>query len=305
MQIPDYFCVKAARTFGEAGVEWLQSLPATLSRCQNDWHLTDVAPFDDLSINLVCTASSAVHGDVILKIAGPHDERITEMTALRLYGGRHACQCYECDQQTGAMLLERILPGHTLRALPDKRDQLEVGADLLATLPIPIHEDHGLPLYGDWISRAIAITKTRYAPGPRLIRLMSAAESLYRQVCPNDAPRALLHGDLHHENMLQCADGQWKAIDPQGVIGAPFFDSARFIENHAIGRDEVLSVDTLDESVTLIRERLGVGRHLIGAATFVLHLLSTCWGLQMSYGHQRILKQISECEQMLEYTTSS
>ena len=33
-------------------------------------------------------------------------------------------------------------------------------------------------------------------------------------------PQMLLHGDLHHWNILSDADRGWMAIDPKGVIGA-------------------------------------------------------------------------------------
>ena len=40
----------------------------------------------------------------------------------------------------------------------------------------------------------------------------------------------LLHGDLHHDNVLRHEDG-WLAIDPKGFIGDPVFDVCAFIHN--------------------------------------------------------------------------
>jgi streptomycin 6-kinase len=40
----------------------------------------------------------------------------------------------------------------------------------------------------------------------------------------------LLHGDLHHDNILQNGD-DWMVIDPKGVIGEPAFEIAAFIRN--------------------------------------------------------------------------
>ncbi|WP_269930216.1 aminoglycoside phosphotransferase family protein [Aminobacter sp. HY435] len=40
----------------------------------------------------------------------------------------------------------------------------------------------------------------------------------------------VLHGDLHHENVLH-GDRGWLAIDPKGLIGDPGFDAANFFYN--------------------------------------------------------------------------
>ena len=92
MQIPQYFLENAARQFGDAGPGWVQRLPDLLAHCQRTWRLSGCVPADNLSINLVCYARSEIHGDVVLKIEGPHSERFTEIAALQLYGGRRACR---------------------------------------------------------------------------------------------------------------------------------------------------------------------------------------------------------------------
>lgn len=299
MRIPDYFLRKAARQFGDDGPEWVQALPSMLAQCQEQWQLTDCVPLDNLSINLVCYAHSAKYGDVILKIAGPHSEQFTEMMALQIYAGKRACACLESDKTLAAMLLERITPGHDLRALPSKRTQLEIGAELIANLPVPLSENPGFPSYGDWIDRAIATTYAKYNPNARLIALMTAMGERFREICPADVPQALLHGDLHHENMLQHSDGTWKIIDPQGVIGAPFLESGRFIENHVIDHNGVIHLELLDETVAYFAERLNTTKHVINSAFFILHLLSTLWGLQMNYDNASIMRLIDECEMLL------
>lgn len=40
-----------------------------------------------------------------------------------------------------------------------------------------------------------------------------------------------LHGDLHHDNVLQGKDGLWRAIDPQGLIGDPAYEVANVFGN--------------------------------------------------------------------------
>mgnify|MGYP000682508179 CR=1 FL=1 len=300
MHIPEYFVHKASRQFGDAGPDWVRSLPALLTRCQKQWQLTDCIPADNLSINLVCYAQSSAYGEVVLKIEGPHTERYTEMAALRLYAGHYACTCFEADEEIAAMLLERVVPGHNLRTLPSKAAQLEIGTELVAGLPIPVNGTCGFPHYGDWIGRAIATTHARYNPDARMKALMTETEALFHEICPGNAPQVLLHGDLHHENMLQRHDGEWRVIDPQGVIGAPFLESARFIQNHVeLDGDHAFAV--LDETVAYVAERLRETKRAIGGALFILHVLSTCWGYEMNYDSETLARLIDECERLLKY----
>jgi streptomycin 6-kinase len=42
--------------------------------------------------------------------------------------------------------------------------------------------------------------------------------------------RVLLHGDLHHENIMQ-HKGNWVMIDPQGYVGEAAFEACPFIRN--------------------------------------------------------------------------
>ena len=53
----------------------------------------------------------------------------------------------------------------------------------------------------------------------------------------------LLHGDLHHENIMHGPRG-WLAIDPKGVLGDPGFDAANMFYN-PLDRDDLLVIVAL------------------------------------------------------------
>ena len=40
-----------------------------------------------------------------------------------------------------------------------------------------------------------------------------------------------LHGDLHHENVLDFGNGDWRAIDPKGLVGEHSFDLVHLLRN--------------------------------------------------------------------------
>jgi len=301
MQIPHNFIHNASNNFGEAGVDWVNKLPNYVSRCQRAWRLADLHPAENLSINLIYYAQSKTFGDVVLKLQGPHAERQTEIAALQLLAGPNVCKLHAVDQEISALLLERILPGGNLRALKDKEEQLEIGAELVAQLPVQIDGTHGLPTYRHWISNAIEIILPKFNPDQRLTRLMKRADKIFSEICPPGSPQYLLHGDLHHDNILQSDQHGWKIIDPHGVIGPPFMESARFIQNHIMGKNNGLQFEKLNDIVSFFASRLGQPRKLIGSAVFILHALSTCWDVEMNYPQDQVASRIDECEAILRY----
>ena len=297
IQIPEYFKSKAIRQFGEDGPQWIHDLPSKVSECINRWGLSELVVVDDLSINLLCYATSP-HGGVVLKISGPHSERITEMVALSLYGGRLACRCIESDNELGAMLLERINPGTSLRSLPSQDEQLRVGSQMVRDLPIPIQPNVPLPTYNEWVERAVQTVLSSYNPSQVFQHTMDTAMQLFLEI--PDTPHYLLHGDLHHDNILLSCDGTWKAIDPQGVIGPPVLESGRFIQNHVIGDDGVLDLAKAEATMKYVANILDQPVRLVWIAFFVLHVLSFCWGFEMNYTIERLKQGEDQCVALVE-----
>ena len=290
-EIPEYFKIKASRQFGEAGPGWVAELPSIISWCIEHWALTDCQPIGNLSINLVCMARSPIYGEVVLKIQGPHSERYTEMTALELYGGKSACRCIDSDYERAAMLLERILPGNDLRSVASKNEQLAIGTDVMSRLPIRLDQTYGFPSYRDWVRRAFSLVRSQFNPSKMMKSLMAAAWELFLEL--DDSNQFLLHGDLHHENILQAGGGNWKVIDPQGVIGNPVFECGRFIENHVVDDDGVDHEEAL-KAIAHIAGCLGQSKRHVAAAFFILHLLSYCWGYEMNYPPEMIVQGVQE-----------
>jgi streptomycin 6-kinase len=294
--IPTYFLEKARRQFGAAGPAWVEALPSLLARCIQRWDLADCRPIENLSINLVCYATSPTYGEVVLKIQGPHNERFTEMTALELYGGVHACRCLECDREQAVMLLERLLPGDDLRTVRSKDEQLAIGAEMLRRLPIALDGSHGFPHYRDWLTNAFTTMERQFQPDKLTKHLMASAWELFQEL--DDASRFLLHGDLHHENILKSSNGAWKVIDPQGVIGPPLFECGRFIENHVID-DSGLDGEQTFSAIAYLAEGLQQPRRSVAGSFFILHLLSMLWGYEMNYTSEILAQGIGECGEIL------
>src|SRR6266567_3540278 len=47
----------------------------------------------------------------------------------------------------------------------------------------------------------------------------------------SSAEPVLVHGDLHHDNVLSSARAGWLAIDPKGVAAEPAYETAAMLRN--------------------------------------------------------------------------
>lgn len=302
MDIPARFMEKIVRTFGDKGREWLDRLPGIFESCVQRWELTECQPLEDLSVNFICFAKSPNHGQVVLKIGVPHPELFTESIVLRLFGGRHVCACHDSDLGLGALLLERIIPGENLASIPDQSERIHIAAEMIRDLPIPLAEGVvGLPTYSTWINRAFSRARREKIVGQRMLTLIDAADSLFREVEGSDCPQRILHGDLHHWNMLRDSSGRWKAIDPKGVIGAARLEAGRFIINQVGEVDEADLYTSLDEMTAVIGERLGQPRRTIAVCGFVESVLATCWSFEDRDEPAHLSEWIRTCQMLYDY----
>lgn len=300
LQLPQPFREKIVRAFGETGSNWLRRLPELLERCAERWRLTDCRLSPALSYNLICFARSPAFGPVALKIGVPHPELSTEMKALALYKGRHICRCHDQDEAMGALLLERVMPGLDLDSLPGSRDRIMTAARLIARLPIPLADDHGLPSYADWVGRAFARARAEHPAFARLLGLVDTAEGLFSELeATTNRPRVLLHGDLHHKNILQDAAGEWKAIDPKGAVGLPILEAARFVLNELDRADPAEQPARLALITSLLSAELGESRRTIAICGFVDSVLGTCWHFEDNSEPTVIAACLDRCELFL------
>src|SRR5690606_23152783 len=61
-------------------------------------------------------------------------------------------------------------------------------------------------------------------------KILIKARILRDELIATSHKTVLLHGDLHHDNILKNSDG-WVVIDPKGFIGDPVYEVAAFIRN--------------------------------------------------------------------------
>ena len=282
MNLPPQFTAKVHRIFGDDGREWLPRLPGIVARCREQWGLHEGVMCPSMSMNYIEFTTTADAQPVALKVGVPHSELFTEMEALSLYDGGRAARLLGADRELGAILMQRLQPGTMLWQLGDNRRQTEIAASIMRELPTPVPPAHGLPTFRRWVERAFRLTRTEWDPQERMPRdLIDRAEEAFEEIERAATEHVVLHGDLHHENILLDDRSGWTAIDPKGVIGAPCLEVGRFMQNQLPrGAQAERREEMVRERVQVLSAELGYSTETVAASSLVDCVLSHCWGFE-------------------------
>jgi len=306
MNLPPGFIANLQNTFGERGRRFLDNLPALIEAACQRWDLHEIQPVKNLSYNFVAFAScsQATPGAalrestptpqrVVLKIGVPHRELSSEIAALRLFNGQATAQLLAADDAHGMLLQERLEPGGMLSALEDDQRATQIAADLMLRLwqPLPGEPDrrrlsaqaqasdfHRLIKLSDWfdgLKRLRPMFGGGTGPFPQ--PLVARVERLLPQLYAESSPPCLIHGDLHHFNILSSERG-WLAIDPKGVVGPPEYEVAPLLINQLPDLLNWTNARVRTEKrLAILSERLGFPRRRLKDWALCHALLSAWW----------------------------
>jgi streptomycin 6-kinase len=272
--------------FGRGATDaWLARLPVLVADYERRWEARVECVAADLSYNYVAFARRADGEAVVLKIGIPNDEFRSEIEALRLYDGNGAVRLLEHDRDQCAMLLERIRPGVMLaeRAADDDDAATAIAAEAMRRLRRPLNGEHLFHPMRRWVS---ALTELRQgfggATGPLPDEVVALAEGLCAELLASTTETALLHGDLHHYNILSSDEHGWVVIDPKGLAGDPAYEPAALLVNpilHLPGIDDAALRRLTARRIAQLSESLSLDRRRVWAWGVVHAVLSACWGL--------------------------
>lgn len=284
MKLPAEFTTLVKNVWGDTGEKWLEEFPAILSHCIQKWKLTSVTMHPDLSYNFIARAVSDVSGKIVLKIGVPTKDLETEISALQYFSHDYAVKLLDSDSTQGALLLEEITPAKPLHTLNDNALESRIAAQVIANIPTPAPEESQFPTVEKWaqvFNRIISdyIPESQGLP----VNLVEKAKKITRELTETAKGKWLLHGDLHHDNILFDNKRGWLAIDPKGVIGDRSYECARFLRNPI---PEFLSCDDpikkTEERIEIFSSYLKEDRNRILGWAIVDSILGACWCIEDS-----------------------
>jgi streptomycin 6-kinase len=283
VHITDEFRQRIAGVFGDVGVVWLERLPEIVAECAGQWDLTVDPPFP-LSYSYVAPVTRADGEPAVLKVRCPHDETASEIDALLAFAGEGVCAVFAHDAERYATLMERVLPGAPLTTIVAEDDEraTETAIGLMQRLWRPAPANHAFPTVADW-ARGLARHRERFdgMTGPLPARLFEEAEAAFSWLLATTDEPMLLHGDLHHDNILSATREPWLIIDPKGIVGDPGYDLGAFLYNPMPGLLDLPGpARIIAHRVDQLAEGLGMERERVRAWGIAQAVLSACWSIE-------------------------
>lgn len=282
----DEFARSIVDLYGEPGRAWLEGLPALLEDYATRWSLQEIGPPFTLSYNYVAPAVLRDGTPAVIKAGFPHPSFTCEAEALRHMAGDGMVRVWEADTEHGVLLLERFLPGDPLaRLFPDRDEEATViAAGVMRKIwrPLPAGSDAvSFPTVAEWAAGLDKYRERFGSSGPLPGDLVEKAECLFADLLSSAGEPVLLHGDLHHENILSVGEDEYRAIDPKGVIGEPAYEAGALLRNPMPQLFECPDpVEILARRIAILGDILGLDPVRIRDWATAQVLLSAWWTLE-------------------------
>ena len=265
------------KLLGNRGKQWLKSLPEITNTLGSKWQLGNIKPVENMSWNYVAKAKSATHGSVVLKVSCDEKFIHDEMKALKHFSEHGMVELIEYDADCHAMLLHQAIPGRSLRHI--YLDAIESTINYYGTIVnqlVSVHKQNhsNFKPVSDWLKVFNRTDKSKLPAG-----LLDRAIDLKNKLLASSGEAFVLHGDLHHGNILSDGDS-WMAIDPKGIVGEVGFEAAcfDFIHKSELGNSDVSRI--FEQRSKLLASVLNIDHERLKDWVFVRLILGACWMLE-------------------------
>lgn len=280
IQIPAAFRKNTENTFGDLGRKWLEQLPSLVQSCYDKWALTQDGEFQDLSFNFALPVRR-LGERAVLKL-GPHPKGLArEARALLAYDGCGAVRLLEQDESAGALLMERALPGNSLRESTEQEALASVSVVAERLLSVKTEKlSKAFTPVGTW---GLGFEKfLRESQGTHSIptEMIFEADGIFKQLQRTAERETLLHADLHQSNILKAEREEWLAIDPKGIWGDPAYELGAFVRNPMPTLAERKNLETvLANRLDYFAKNFGFGRERIWGWSYSQCVLAAIWSI--------------------------
>lgn len=281
--LPADVAARVAGAYREEGAAWIRQLPEHLASVVAAWGLAqDGPPYAEANAALVLPVRGPDGAPLVLKLAPATEWLAYEARTLAHWAGRGAVRLEAVDLSRGALLLERAVPGTPLAELCARDDGAATAAAAdaiirLRALPGPARDP--LPT----LASSVELLGSDSVCGrdPELAVACREARALAAELLADTDDVSVLHGDLHHHNLLQAERLPWLAADPKGATGPREAEPAALLRNP---RRFVLShpdpVALLSDRLDVLAERLGDDVRRLAGWGYALAVLAAFWAAE-------------------------
>jgi streptomycin 6-kinase len=280
---------------------WLRDLPDVVATLAERWGLRLGEPYPSFC-NYVVAATTESGDACVLKIGPPVPDGgegiLREVVALRL-AGPSGIGVLDEDTDAGAVLLERATGG-PLSGMCERDDDraTEILSSAMESWWVPGGPECGLPPLAEledtfeefdrgphgasYRGRDIVATLAEIDSGMRDLRAATVtARRVFQELLADHAPAVVLHGDLHHDNVLEDETRGWAVVDPKGFFGDAGYDTGAMLYNPFAYTSRIADVGPLlQRRLDIMSNIVRIDRELMTAWGYVKAVLSLLWTVE-------------------------
>ncbi|MDI9634590.1 aminoglycoside phosphotransferase family protein [Kamptonema cortianum] len=260
--------------YGKEGEDWINNLSSRVIQLSEKWNFRFLNVMPNLTYNFVALVEVIPTGErAILKMGLRHENIATEVRWLQCFS-KGIPKVYWHDDEYHAFLMKCLEPENSLKTL------VKIGQDDCATrtlcrtirdLQSHQQKKSEFPHISE-LAGSLSSLKNHFDG-----RMLSKAESLFHELTTDRTKDVVLHGDLHHDNVLS-SGATWKVIDPHGYVGDPAFEVGAMIYNPCdyFPKESSLS-QIVERRLKILAEELPFDAKRIKAWAYCRTALSIAW----------------------------
>lgn len=215
---------------------------------------------------------------VVLKVLRNQGGEWRSGEILDAFEGRGLVRVYEYVE--GAVLLERLSPGDSLVQMAlDGRDEeaTEILAEVIGKMSPRPSVNAGATVQ-EWAKGFERYAASGDGQIPK--HLVEEGHLVYSELCSSQSRPRLLHGDIHHYNVLFDSDRGWLAIDPKGVIGEIEYEIGAALRNPYQSPELFAERPTIERRLKRFASKLNLDVRRTLAWGFAQGVLSAIWAVE-------------------------
>lgn len=261
------------KIYGAKGKQWLDSRPEITAKIAQEHNLSGLTPVNNMTFNYV---ASGYQNDkpIILKI-GMNSKALTkEALCLKAFAKHAVAEVIAHDNNM--IIMQRAVPGSTLKGyFPDNDEKATkiLCASIKELHKASIPESHNFYHLSELFK---ALDQKLDIPD----EILTKAKHLRDHLLKSTTKEVLLHGDLHHDNILKNGD-DWLVIDPKGFIGDPAFEPAAYLVGPI---PELLQENQprkiIEKRINICSTELGIDSRRIADWLYAKSVLCWAWSLE-------------------------
>ncbi len=258
--------------WGETGRVWLTQLPQQIQHLAQQLGLSELQL--DPRSRLHWLGHALMKGKAItLKLGVPDPDWRQEYHALlRFQDLPQTVRLLTGEPTAGWYIMEHIIPGTPLSELSDDLWALQLWRKNLTFLPAQTHDQ-------DFFVSLEAWTAELYEPvSDCLATEVDQVRNICSELLKTEERNYLLHGDLHHHNLLYSQQHGWKLIDPKGVVDSPEFEFGAMLRNPYPRWNQAADLDLqLLKRFEMIKQHCEFDFDRVKKWAYVQAVLAACW----------------------------